>query len=341
MNNSREVALEILNGVIYKKSYSNILLGVNIEKSDLNRKDRALVTEIVYGTIKYKYTIDVIIKYFIKRDINSLDRSILNILREAIYQIKYLTRVPDFAIVNEAVNLAKKKNSIGASKFVNGVLRNLLRNKDKDFVKFKNETEELSFAYSFKPWMVNLFINQYGKDRALEIMSGLNEVPGVCVRVNSLKVDYDDVLKALTEKEFQVTEGSICPEAITITKGESIEHNELFNSGLITVQDESAMLVAPLMQLIENDIVMDMCSAPGTKATHIAEILNNTGKVMSFDIHKNKLNLIEQNAKRLGITNIECREMDSSIYDEKYAECADKILIDVPCSGLGIIRKKI
>jgi 16S rRNA (cytosine967-C5)-methyltransferase len=337
--NSRKISVEILNQVLNKGGYSNIVLGRALNESSLSEKDRGLVTEIVYGTIKYKYTIDNILKTFLKNPLNKMDVSILNLLRASIYQMKYLDKVPDYAVVNEAVNISKKI-SIGASKLVNGVLRNYLRNKDEIALKYGDEIEKLSIDYSFEPWMVKLFVNQLGVDGAEAVLAGLNCTPDVTVRVNTLKSSYDEVFDTLVEMEYNVEPGYVSPDAIKIIRGKSIENNSLFKSGHITVQDESAMLVAEVMELKENMIVMDLCSAPGGKATHMSELMNNTGRVLAFDVHENKLGLINENAARLGITNLECDVMDAAVYNERYKDFAHRVLIDVPCSGLGIIRKK-
>lgn len=340
MNSSRKIAVDILEQVLSKGAYSNIVLNLELNKSNLNEKDKALVTEIVYGTIKYKYTIDKILKVFIKEELKNLDKIILNILRSTIYQIKYLDKIPEFAAVNEAVELAKKFKSIGASKFVNGVLRNYIRNKDVKPYKEENIVERLSFLHSYEPWMVKLFISQYGEAKAACILSELNKTPKVTVRVNSIKTNYDSAMEKLAEGGYDVEEGYICPEAIKINKGRSIESNPLFREGLISVQDESAMLIAPSLEINKEMNVFDLCSAPGGKAAHIAEIMNNTGKVYAFDIHENKLSLIKDNIDRLGITNIKCDVMDASKLNRELINKADRVLIDVPCSGLGIIRKK-
>ncbi|MCY6372360.1 16S rRNA (cytosine(967)-C(5))-methyltransferase RsmB [Clostridium ganghwense] len=340
MENSRKICADIVEQVLTKNSYSNIVLRNELNKHKLNDKDKGLITEIVYGTIKYKYTIDVILNSFLKNGIKKLDSYVLNILRTAVYQIKFLDKVPNFAAVNEAVELAKKKKSIGASKLVNGVLRNYLRNLNKIYYNQDNIVEALCFNYSFDKWLVNLFINQYGIDTAEKILKGLNEKPAVTVRVNNLKCSYDEAYNRLNEAGYDIEEGYVCPEAIVINKGKSVEFNPLFIEGLITVQDESAMLVAPSMELEDDFQVLDLCSAPGGKTTHISEIMGNTGIVKAFDIHSNKLSLVKANAKRLGINNLVCEKMDASIFDEKLKASADCVLIDVPCSGLGIIRKK-
>lgn len=340
MNSARKTAVKILKEVFDKNAYSNIVLGRELNNSQLNDKDKALVTEIVYGTLKYRYTIDNILSYYIKSGLEKLETYILNILRISVYQIAYLDKIPEFAVVNEAVELAKNKSPKGA-KLVNGVLRSYLRTKGSvDYYNKNNKLEELSFKYSFPMWMVKLFVESYGNEQAEKILDGLNLVPSVTVRVNNLKTDYEEAWQRLEESGYDIEEGKICPEAIQIKKGKNIEDNPLFKDGLITVQDESAMMIAPSMDLEENMVILDLCSAPGGKACHAAEIMNNTGRVLAFDIHESKLPLIKENAERLGINNIRCGVLDAAIYSQAYNDKADRVLIDVPCSGLGIIRKK-
>jgi 16S rRNA (cytosine967-C5)-methyltransferase len=188
--------------------------------------------------------------------------------------------------------------------------------------------------------MIRLLIKQYGENLSKKIMLGLNAIPQVSVRVNEIKADYDEVFEELEKLEYDIEEGVICPEAICIKGGKSIESNPLFKEGKITVQDESAMVVAPLLELKEGMKVIDLCSAPGGKTTHIAEMLQNTGKVLAFDIHEAKLGLIKENCERLGITNVEINTNDATKLNSELVESSDRILIDVPCSGIGIIRKK-
>jgi len=340
MNNSRSVAIAVIEKVLNENAYSNIVLGLELNKSELNDKDKALVTEIVYGTLKYRYTIDRILSNYIKKGFEKLDSFVLNILRISIYQIRFLDKVPNFAVVNEAVTLTKKKSNVGASKLVNGVLRSYLRDPDAKYYNEKDDIERLCFEYSFTKALVKLFIKQYGPEVAEEILRGLNHKPDVTVRVNTLKLTYEEIWEKLIENGYNIEEGYVCPEAIRIIKGKNIENNLLFNEGYITVQDESAMLTAPSMDIKPNLNVLDLCSAPGGKTTHIAELMGNTGHVSAFDIHKNKLSLIEENLKRIGITNTTCDVMDATVYNENLFECADRVLMDVPCSGLGIIRKK-
>lgn len=340
MDNAREVALDVLKAVLYEGAYSNIVLNKKLNKSNLKDNDKALITEIVYGTLKYKETLDIIIQSYLKNPIKTMDKNIANILRITIYQIRYLDKIPSFAAVNEAVEMSKKI-SIKYSKLVNGVLRNYIRTyKNKKFYDDRNNLEKFSFIYSCPKWLIKMFISQYGIETAEKILKGLNERPNITVRVNNLKIDYDEAFEKLDEYGYNIEEGYICPEAIQIIKGKNIEKNPLFIEGDITVQDESAMLVAPSMELTEESIVLDLCSAPGGKTTHISEIINNKSKVYAYDVHQNKLSLIEKNAKRLGIKNIETDVCDAAVFNKELKEIAHRVLMDVPCSGLGIIRKK-
>lgn len=336
--NCRKVAINILERIINEGAYSNIILSNELNNSDLSDKDKALVTEIVYGTLRRLKTIDTIIASFVK-DISIMDKKILNILRVAVYQMNYLDKVPSYAACNEAVEEAKEISDKD-SKLVNGILRNFVKKEGKFDIVFRNKIDEIAFDLSFEPWMVRMFIKQYGEHEALEILEGLNNTPKMTVRVNSIKGDYEDVYEELEEAVYNIEEGCICPEAISIKGGKGIENNQAFVDGKITVQDESAMLISPLLDLEEGMKVLDLCCAPGGKTTHIGELLNNTGEVLGFDLHENKLELVKENYERLGITNIKLAQMDATKLDAKLVSYADRVLLDVPCSGIGIIRKK-
>lgn len=335
--NSRKLSRQIVQRVLEEGAYSNLVLSKELNRDDIDEKDKGLITEIVYGTLRRKRTLDVLIGNFVK-DIKLLDSTVLNILRVAIYQMYFLDKIPEYAACNEAVEEAKEI-SVEASKLVNGILRNFIRD-EKEIVVPGNRIDELGYKFSFEPWMIRLFIKQYGEERTMKIMAGLNETPKVTVRVNESKGEYDEVFENLEEMGYKIEEGYACPEAIKIEGGKGVESNELFKEGLITVQDESAMLVAPLLEINKGEKILDLCAAPGGKTTHIAELLDNTGEVLAFDLHENKLSLIEENAKRLGLTNIVCKTMDATKLNPDYISYGDKVLIDVPCSGLGIIRKK-
>ena len=335
--NSRKLARQIVQRVLNEGAYSNIVLSTELNKHDINDKDKGLITEIVYGTLRRKRTLDILIGNFVK-DISLIDDTILNILRVAMYQMYFLDKIPEYAACNEAVEEAKEI-SIESSRLVNGILRNFIKD-EKEIVVPGNRIDELAYKFSMQPWMIRLFIKQYGEEKTMKLMAGLNETPKVTVRVNEFKSSFEEVFERLEELGYNIEEGYACPEAIAIEGGKSIETNELFRDGLITVQDESAMIVAPLLDLKTGETVLDLCAAPGGKTTHIAELLSNTGRVLAFDLHEHKLDLVKQNAERLGLTNIEYKVMDATKFNSDYVSLADKILLDVPCSGLGIIRKK-
>ncbi|WP_252230354.1 16S rRNA (cytosine(967)-C(5))-methyltransferase RsmB [Clostridium sp. ZBS15] len=335
--NCRNLAVKILKRVIDEGAYSNIILSNELNEANLEERDKALLTEIVYGVLRRKKTLDLIIANFV-RDIKLMDHEVLNILRVAIYQMTFLDKVPTYAACNEAVDEAKKI-SPEAGKLVNGILRNFSKDPD-DITISGNKINEYAYKFSFEPWMIRLLIKQYGEDLAKKIMVGLNQIPQTTVRVNDTKCEYDEVFEKLEEMEYCVEEGFMCPEAILIKGGSSIQENPLFKDGEITVQDESAMLVAPLLEL-ENDMkVLDLCSAPGGKTTHIAELLQNTGEVRAFDVHESKLGLIKENCERLDLNNVKIELGDATKLNAELISYADRVLIDVPCSGLGIIRKK-
>ncbi|MGM9974057.1 MAG: 16S rRNA (cytosine(967)-C(5))-methyltransferase RsmB [Clostridiaceae bacterium] len=333
----REIAVNVLDEVLYKGGYSNSILSKELNNNYINTKDKGLITELVYGTLKYKYSLDKDIQLYLERKLSTLDQHILNILRISFYQINYLDKVPEYAILNEAVEMAKKYKK-GLQGFVNGVLRNHLRKR----LGYSpvNKTEELSYKYSFEPWMTKLFVNQYGIDKAEDILRGLNYNPLMTLRVNSLKTNFNEAFEELMSMDYDVVEGKLSPDALHIRKGSTIESNPLFRKGWITVQDESAMMVTEVLSPKPHDIVLDLCAAPGGKTTHAAELMGNEGRIFSFDIYENKLKKINDNCEKLGIDIVETKVMDATKFCDSLVSTADKIILDVPCSGLGIIRKK-
>jgi len=333
--NAREVSVDVLGKVLYQGAYSNIALDHAFSSANLKEEDTGLVTEIIYGTLKYLLAIDKIIEKNSTMPLNKLEDDVLNILRISIYQMKYLDRIPSYAVLNEAVNLAKIKSK-GASGFVNGVLRGYLRSQDEKMT-FGSKLEKDSFNFSFPIWMIELFQTQYGKNYK-KILAGLNERPVITYRVNTLKMERAEALQKLLELGYDARETEISPYGIEVKGGKSVLLNPLFQQGILTVQDESSMLVAPLL-VEENRKYMDLCSAPGGKTTHLAELSDDRAMIYAFDIHESKVKLINENKKRLGLQSIITEINDGLNYLPQHSESAN-VLIDAPCSGLGIIRKK-
>lgn len=336
----REEALKILVKVFQEGSYSNILIK-NIGQK-YTPLDRAFITELVYGTIKYSLKIDYCIEQFSKLKLRKISPYILNILRLGIYQISFMDRVPQSAAVNECVKLAKMYGNPGSVKYVNGMLRNYCRNYED--IKYpergKDIVQYLSVRYSYPEWIVNTILNQYDNDFTEDFLSASNNAPPVTIRVNTLKTDRDSLRSRLSEKGIDVSDGLYLDNALILKNVPGIENMDEYREGLFTVQDESSMIVSRVLSPEPGDFVMDLCSAPGTKSTNMAEIMGNRGKILSGDVNNSKLKLVEKNAARLGIDIISTVCADASKVMEEYAGKADRVLLDVPCSGLGILRKK-
>ena len=338
MDVNRKTAYLTLVDVEAKRAYSNLALNHKIALSKPGSP--AFVRELVYGVLENKLKLDYYIDSLVKEGIDSLKNPELIILRMGIYQLGYMDSVPEYAAVNESVVLAKKYCK-GKAGLVNGVLREYqnrkislrLPERDVDEVKF------LSVKYSYAPWIIELWLKYYNKEFVEALLAAGNERPPLTVRINWLKVVKEDLIRALKERGFKVQNGKICQNAINV-KGSGLLDSDLYEMGLFTPQDESSMLVAEKLNPKHGDIVMDVCAAPGGKTTAIAERMNNTGKIIASDIYRRKLDQVDKEAKRLGITNIETRSWDATRADSNMVQKADKVLVDVPCSGLGVVRRK-
>lgn len=336
---ARLIAVKTLFDIEEKKSFSNIKLNQYFKQYNPDPIDRAFATEILYGTIRWKLRIDYMIQKFSKLKLSKLSPWVLCCIRAGVYQIFFMDKVPDFAAVNQAVELVKI-NDKKASSFVNGVLRNILRNKDEfNKIDIKNKIEKLSIEYSHPEWFVDKFIKIYGEAFVKALMNVNNTPPGLTIRVNTLKCKKEELVKMLSSKGIECIEGRLS-EALLLKGFNSIEKSEEFSEGLFTIQDESSMLAVRVLDPKAGDKILDLCSAPGGKSTGMAQLMENKGEILSFDIHEHKLALINKNTKRLGIDIIKTRLKDSTVFDEEYKDYADKVLLDAPCSGLGLIRKK-
>ncbi|MDF2892963.1 MAG: ribosomal small subunit methyltransferase RsmB/transcription antitermination factor NusB [Clostridia bacterium] len=340
--NAREAAIVIINKVLREKAYSNIALKQVLEQSGLSRVDKALVTEIVNGTLKNLIKLDYIAGQFVKMNKNKLDKHVEDILRTGIYQIMYLDRIPDSAVCNEGSNLARKYSNEGAVRFVNGVLRNVSRNKDT--IKFPDKVKQpllyLSVVYSHPEWIVEKWLGEYGFEFTEQLLNANNQVPHFTVRINRLKTNKEDLVKVLEQEGIEYSEGIYNKEALYIKGTSAIENKASFQQGLYQIQDESSMLAGLALNPQPGDLVLDVCSAPGGKATHAAELMNNNGKIIARDVYQHKLELIQQSCKRLGITIVETEIFDAKELDRKLVGKVDKVLLDAPCSGLGVLRRK-
>ena len=339
---AREAALNVLYRVEEKGAYANIELNRVLSQNQVQGPDRALATELVYGTVRMQGSIDYVLNLFLKKPLDALPVWILLILRLGVYQMLYMDKIPDRAAVNEAVNLAKKYGHPGTVKFVNGVLRNISRSREN--IKFPSRDKDLadfiSTVYSHPKWLVKRWLSLYGEEDTEKLCAVDNQAPPVTVRTNTLRISRDELLKRLAQEEVNCRPGRFAPEGIILDTVPSIAGLPSFQEGLFQVQDESSMLVAHALGAQPGSNVLDACAAPGGKTTHIGQLMNNRGRIKAFDIHQHKLDLVKDNCRRLGIEIVDVCAGDSRDLPADLKCWADFALVDAPCSGLGVLRRR-
>ena len=328
----REKVVQIL--VDIEKDDTYLQLALKKELDSLEVKDKGFANELIYGTIKWRLRLDYVLNEFSKVPVKKMKPFVRQLMRMSVYQILFLDKVPASAAINEAVKMMHKRKMSNLSGFVNGVLRNIARNKSD--ITYPN----LSVYYSIPEWIITRWVQYYGEEETKAICESLSQRARVCIRINALKTTKSKVKALLEDEGIAVLEEGFLPESLYIHAPNGIHHSPSFKQGLWTVQDESAMLVGHVLAPKKGDEVLDVCSAPGGKTTHLAELMCNEGHIIATDIHEHKITLIENNAKRLGASIIEGRLQDGTVPNEEWKEKFDKILLDAPCSGLGIIKRK-
>ena len=327
--NVKQVAINLISQVD-KGAYSNIVLNETFKTLNINSKEKAFITEIFYGVIRNKKFLD----YIIGKNTKEIKKEwIRNLLRISIYQITFMDS-DNKGIVWEATELAKKY-SIAISKFINGTLRNYLRNKDSEL---KNLADEKNYEvlYSIPKWFYNILEKQYRNENLKQAITSLKKVPYLSVRVNKLKYTEKEFEEFLKEKDIQIIKKV---DTVYYINSGLIINSEEFKTGKIIAQDASSYLAAKNLEVIPNELVLDICAAPGGKTAVLAENMENRGEIIAIDIHQHKIKLIDTNMKKLGINIVKAIVMDARNVN-KQGRKFDKILVDVPCSGYGVIRKK-
>lgn len=341
IDKTREIALKILYKIDKEQAYSNIALNEEIKRNKkiLKEKDVGLISELIYGVTTWRLTLDEIVKKYSKIKLKKISPWILNILRMGIYQIIFLDKIPKSAAVNESVNLAKRYGHSSSSNFVNAILRKVKETDYEEFFKINNDIERISKTTSMPEWIIKELMKNNNIEEVEQICKNSNIKPKTTIRVNNLRNNKNELMKKLEDRNISYKETTF-EDFLILDKVKNIESLDLFKNGFFTIQDISAGLTVKMLNPKEGESVLDACSAPGGKTTYIAELMKNNGDIEAWDIHEHRTKLVNENATRLGINIINTKVKDASIYDESLNEKFDKILLDVPCLGIGVIKRK-
>lgn len=340
MKSARQVAFEALLKVHKDGAYSNLVVDSLLkENPDLDERDKSFICNIVYGTLDRLILIDYNLGLYLNQPVKKLKPELHTILRMGTYQLLFMDKVPSRAAVNESVNLAKVNKSHFAASMVNAVLRRVSDNGLRLPESAENDPDYLAIKYSCPQWLISLWINAYGYDNAVSLAEKALEAPPLVIRVNTTKITVDELVWRLAEEGVVAEKTDIIPEALILNASGAVDELEAYKEGLFHAQDLASQLCCKAVDAKNGETVFDLCSAPGGKAFTIAEMMQNTGVVRAFDIYQSRVELIKNGASRLGLDNVYSYLSDASIFNENYGT-ADKVLCDVPCSGLGIIRRK-
>ena len=340
---AREIALNVLIDITENGNFSHMAINRILNQYQyLEKQDRALVTRICEGTLERLITLDYILDHYSTVKVRKMKPFIRNLLRMSVYQIKYMAQIPDSAACNEAVKLAKKRGFGNLSGFVNGVLRNIVRNPEK--IVFPDEKRDaksyISVLYSVPEWLAEQLISQYGYEVTKQFFEAALLDNKTTLRCNTDKIATGDLKKLLEDSKVTVEPGTYLPYALKIGDYNYLSDMDSFKKGYFLIQDESSMLVGAVSGVKSGDTVIDVCAAPGGKSLHVAELLKASGQVEARDLSETKVNLIRENISRLEYPNIVTRAADALVLDRESIEKADVLIADLPCSGLGVIGKK-
>ncbi|MBQ9679878.1 MAG: 16S rRNA (cytosine(967)-C(5))-methyltransferase RsmB [Ruminococcus sp.] len=339
MANVRNIAYKVLYRVLHEDAYSAIAINNAVKENGLSGVDVSFLSALVYGVLEHKLTLEYIIRQYSNIRIKKIEKKTLIVLYLGVYQLIYMDKVPDSAAVNESVNLCKKLKLYHSSGFVNAVLRNMVR-ADKEY-KLPDEDDALrylSVKYSCPEEIVKEFLSTYGRDHTEMILNGILGRPPITVRINTLKADKESLKRDLREQGIECEDIPYLKNSLKLSHTGSLDRIPQFKAGHFFVEDAASQLCAEMLGAEPDERIADVCAAPGGKSFYSAICMQNRGEVFSYDIHAHKLKLINDSAKRLGITNIHTALRDAS-KDEALPKC-DRILCDVPCSGWGILRRK-
>lgn len=334
MKSARQVVLELLIKMQENGAYSNIVLDNTFSREKLSNRDRAFAAMLFYGVIERRMTLDYIIRQYSSTEFDDIDTDVVQILRMGIYQLMY-TAVPESAAVNEAVNLASQSRK----GFVNGILRNFIREEKRIDYKDLTGVAKMSIEYSCPKWLIKKWIEMFGEETAVEILKDSFGRPPLFVKVNTVKTTADQLIAQLAKEKIEAKKNSLLDDCLELGRIHQIEASQAFCKGLFHVQDISSQLCCRIAKPIFNETVVDVCAAPGGKTFTMAEMMANRGKIYSYDLYDGKVSMINQGAERLGLTIVRADVQDATVYNPNIP-MADKVLCDAVCSGLGVIRRK-
>ncbi|MGI5920295.1 MAG: 16S rRNA (cytosine(967)-C(5))-methyltransferase RsmB [Syntrophomonadaceae bacterium] len=337
----RLIALEVIAAVTHQGAFTNLALEKGLRKSSLVTADRHLVTEIVNGTIRMLKHLDWVLNLFLGKKIDKQNPWLRDNLRMALYQILFMERIPDYAAVDDAVKLTRLKAGNQLAGVCNGVLRNIVRNRAQIQYPSRNQpVEYLSVYYSHPEWMVQDWLSQFGFEATEKMLEYNNQPTGLTLRWNCLKGDRDNLVSLLRAEKVECAVDINIPWAIKVSSlTTGINELETFRSGWFYIQDGASMLAAPVLDPQPGELVYDLCSGVGGKSTHMAEYMNNQGGIKAFDIYEQKLRLLNYNCERLGITIVDARQRDILSLENDFPR-AERVLLDAPCSGLGVLSRR-
>lgn len=330
-----ELAYNILYKVINEEAKSND----EINKIADDAKNLAFITKNVYGVLENKIYLDYMIRKLSTVRIKKIHPSVLVILEIGIYNIHFLN-TKDYAIVNELVNLTKKKNKRSKG-FVNAILRNFIRDQEEIAkIKESDDIKSLSIRYSLPEDLTRYIYDNYGMDYTKNFLRYINNEQVISIRVNNLKTDKDSLRDLLLDKGFEIEDGHLSVKALKVLNPAGLVNTSEFKDGLFTIQQEGSMKTVEILDPKQSSKILDLCAAPGTKTSYIGEYTKNKANIIANDISKDKLSLINENIDRLGLKNIKLTSFDASVFNKEYENAFDYVLVDAPCSGLGVMGRK-
>ena len=339
---ARDLALIVLRAVEEKGAYANLALNQVLERYQPDKVERSFATMLTYGVLRNRSALDWVLGQFLKKPLSSQTILLRNILRIGAYQLMYLDKVPPSAVCNEGAEMARRYGHKGAVSFVNGVLRNITRQRGAFVFPAleKDPLKHIAISYSHPEWMIEDWLDRFGQSETVAICQANNQPAPLTVRTNALKLTRAELSDRLRREGYGARTTLHAPEGLNLDDFYSVDRIVAFKEGLFQVQDESSMLAGRALNPAPGARVLDACAAPGGKTTHLAELMGNVGEILAVDPHPHKLTLIGDNCRRLGVRIVRTMEADASRLPDELREWADFVLADVPCTGLGVLRRR-